>query len=635
MAGEGIADDRIRLGVALQARADEVGELVDQRFAEDLYGQAFSTARLATFLIGRWLATDEVASAEDEAVIARQGEQAILENASLASVAKAYLAWRGCTIAVLTEEAHSLGVDDGLLAMACDVVRLSCDGSLVRVVRQFDETRRMLQRHLDEKQRSLTHQALHDQLTGLPNRSLLIDRLERTAASFERSGTGAMLLYLDLDNFKAINDRFGHAAGDCLLVAVADRLQQLTRKSDTVARLGGDEFVILADGLDGPEVAARSLAERIHLSMGAPVVMGDRNLYTSVSIGIAAVSPNDHPEVNLARADAAMYQAKRGGPARSEYYNPSIGENSRRRSHLVHELHSAHRLGQLSIQYQPIFRLRPAVRGIGRGAGALSELSVRPEIVGAEALLRWEHPELGWVSPAEFVPLLERSREIVPVGRWVLEESVAQCRAWKQQSGCDLAVSVNASAFQLQDPSFAVDVQRALTDSGLAPGSLVLEVTESVLVADIHRVGATMQRLRDVGVHVALDDFGTGYSSLRYLRGLPIDRLKVDRSFVTGLGTPEQEPTIISAVVDLAHKLELLVVAEGVETARELECVADIGCDEAQGFLLAKPGPPEAVFEHLPQLQRGSSKRMVSPKAVDPSVTRRLEQPVGRPSCPT
>lgn len=605
MAGEVIAEERIRLGVALQARADEVGELVDRQFAEELYGQAFSTARLATFLIGRWLATGEVASVEDEAVIARQGEQAILENASLASVAKAYLAWRDFTILVLAEESRSLGVDDALLAMATDVVRLSCDGSLVRVVRQFDETRRMLQRHLDEKQRSLTHQALHDQLTGLPNRSLLLDRLEQTAASSERSGTGAMLLYLDLDNFKAINDRFGHAAGDCLLVAVADRLRALTRRSDTVSRLGGDEFVILAEGLEGADVAARSLAERIHLSMGSPVVMGDRNLYTSVSIGIAPVNPSDHPEVNLARADAAMYQAKRGGPARSEYYNASIGEDSRRRSHLVHELHSAHRLGQLSIQYQPIFRLRPGVADVG-APSSLSE----PEIVGAEALLRWEHPELGWVSPAEFVPLLERSREIVPVGRWVLDQAVAQCRAWKDESGWDLAVSVNASAFQLHDPSFSADVGRALAESGLEAGSLILEVTESVLVADIHRVGATMQKLRDVGVHLALDDFGTGYSSLRYLRGLPIDRLKVDRSFVTGLGTPQQEPTIVSAVVDLAHKLGLLVVAEGVETNVELRCVADIGCDEAQGFLLAKPGPAASLFDHLPATCKESSTRM-------------------------
>ena len=289
------------------------------------------------------------------------------------------------------------------------MVRFSSDGSLVRVIRQFDATRRMLQRRLDEEQASLAHQALHDQLTGLPNRALLVDRLGHAAASLERRQTGAMLLYLDLDNFKAVNDRFGHAAGDCLLVAVAARLQELVRSSDTVARLGGDEFVVLAEGLDDPPAAARTLAERIHVAMRPPVAMGDRQLYTSVSIGIAEVMPDANPEVNLARADAAMYQAKRGGPARYEYYNAVIGADSRRQSQLAHDLRVAHQCGQLSVHYQPLFRLGG-------------------DMVGMEALLRWHHPELGAVSPVEFIPLLERSREIIPVGRWVLDEAAGQCR---------------------------------------------------------------------------------------------------------------------------------------------------------------------------------------------------------------
>ncbi|MGD0393381.1 MAG: EAL domain-containing protein [Acidimicrobiales bacterium] len=568
----GVGADRIALGTALQARADEVGELVDRRFAEELYGQAFATARLATFLISRWIATGEPASEEDEAVLTRQGEQAILENASLGSVAKAYLAWRDCTVAVLTEEAHRLQVGDEVLALACDVVRLSSDGSLVRIVRQFDETRRLLEQRLDEEQASLAHQALHDQLTGLPNRALLTDRLGRAAASLARSQTGAMLLYLDLDNFKAVNDRFGHAAGDCLLVAVATRLEELVRSSDTVARLGGDEFVVLAEGLDDPEVAACTLAERIHLAMRSPVAMGERQLYTSVSIGIARVTPDANPEVNLSRADVAMYQAKRGGPARYECYNAAIGEDNRRQSHLAHELRAAYQCGQLSVHYQPLFKLGG-------------------DIVGMEALLRWDHPEMGSVPPVDFIPLLERSREIVPVGRWVLNEAVRQCRSWQEQGHRGLTVSVNVSACQLQDPEFFTDVQTALARSGLDADSLVLEVTESVLVVDVHRVGAIMQEIRDLGVHLALDDFGTGYSSLLYLQGLPIDRLKVDRSFVAGLGSPDQDPTIISTVVDLAHKLGLRVVAEGVETEAELRAVGVMGCDEAQGFLLARPAP--------------------------------------------
>jgi diguanylate cyclase (GGDEF)-like protein len=573
--GAGLSDERVALGTALEARADEVGELVDRKYAHDLQGEAFATARLATRLIGRWLATNEPASAEDQALLARQGKQAILEDALLASVAKAYFDWRDTTIAVLAEEAERLGVSEAVLTMACTVVRLSNDGSLVRIIREFDETRRALQLRLREEQSSLAHQALHDQLTGLPNRTLFTDRLRQSALSLERKGRGAMLLYLDLDNFKAINDRFGHAAGDCLLVETAARLRQLIRSADTVGRLGGDEFVVLAEDLDDPESAARSLAKRIHVSMQAPVSLGDRELHTSVSIGIAKVEAGSDPEVNLTRADAAMYQAKRGGPARYEYYNAVIGEDSRRQSQLALELRVAHQQDQLSLHYQPVFTLGG-------------------EMVGVEALLRWRHPELGDVTPVEFIPLLERSGEIVPVGRWVLEEATRQCRLWQEEGRSSLMVSVNVSTRQLQDADFFDDVRAALLRAGLAPGSLVLEVTESVLVMDIVRVGAVMQRIRDLGVHMALDDFGTGYSSLLYLQGLPIDRLKVDRSFVAGLGSSGQDPTIIATVVDLAHKLGLQVVAEGVETEEELRAVGAMGCDEAQGFLLGRPGPADA-----------------------------------------
>jgi diguanylate cyclase len=575
-AGAGLSAERVALGTALEARADEVGQLVDRKYAHDLQGEAFATARLATRLIGRWLATDEPASAEDEALLARQGKQAILEDAVLASVAKAYFEWRDTTIAVLTEEAERLGVSDQLLTMACTVVRLSSDGSLVRIIREFDETRRALQRRLREEQASLAHQALHDQLTGLPNRTLFTDRLRHAALSQERKGTGAMLLYLDLDNFKAINDRFGHAAGDCLLVETAARLGQLIRSADTVGRLGGDEFVVLAEDLDDPLSAAQSLAKRIHVSMQAPVSVGDRELHTSVSIGIAQVEAGSDPEVNLTRADAAMYQAKRGGPARYEYYNAVIGADSRRQSQLALELRVAQQEDQLSLHYQPVFTLGG-------------------EMVGVEALLRWRHPELGDVPPLEFIPLLERSGEIVPVGRWVLEEATRQCRAWQEEGRSSLVVSVNVSTRQLQDANFFDDVRAALLKTGLAPESLVLEVTESVLVMDLVRVGAVMQRIRDLGVHMALDDFGTGYSSLLYLQGLPIDRLKVDRSFVAGLGSSGQDATIISTVVDLAHKLGLQVVAEGVETEAELRAVGAMGCDEAQGFLLGRPGPAHAL----------------------------------------
>ncbi len=567
-----VSDDRVALGRAVQARADEVGTLVNQAFAAELAGEAFATSRLGTYLIGHWLATDEVASADDEAVLSGQGEQAILENAELGNVAKAYLAWRDATTAVIIEEGQRLPVATEVVDLACHVVRLSCDGSLVRIVRQFDATRRALQKRLRQEQASLAHQALHDQLTGLPNRALLTDRLGQAATSLDRKDTGAILLFLDIDNFKAINDRFGHSAGDQLLVTVATRLTELVRGSDTVARLGGDEFVVLATDVDDPVGTARSLAERIHQTMLSPVVVGDRPLFTSVSIGIADVMAGSDPEVNLSRADAAMYQAKRRGSARFEFYSDAIGAEKRRQIQMVHDLRSAHQLGQMVVHYQPSLAVATG------------------QTVGMEALLRWNHPELGTIPPADFIPLLERSGEIVPVGRWVLNQALGQCRCWFDGGRQSLTVSVNVSAHQLQDARFFDDVREALVCASLGGESLILEVSESVLVTDMTEIAAVMGKIKQLGVRMALDDFGTGCASLLYLKNLPIDRLKVDRRFVAGLGSPTADSTIVAAVVELAHKLGLTVVAEGVETEGELRAVREMGCDEAQGFLLGRPG---------------------------------------------
>jgi diguanylate cyclase (GGDEF)-like protein len=582
VATDGPGPDRVALGEALAARADEIGTQVASRFPEFLRTEAFASSRLGTALIGRWLATDQVASAEEELTLSRQGQQVVLMEVDLGMAVKGYLHWRDLCTAALCEEGARLGTAEDLVELACAVVRLSCDGGLVRTVRAFDETRSVLQDRLRKEQANLSHQALHDELTGLPNRTLLADRLRRAAMSASRSGQRPMLLFLDLDNFKAINDRFGHSAGDSLLVAVAERLLELVRSSDTVARLGGDEFVILAEELDEPMVAAQALAERINLTMRAPVPVGDRELHTSVSIGITQVPPDADPDICLAQADAAMYQAKRSGPAHFEMYNTSIGDEHRREGQLADELRVAHSRGELSLAYQPLFTIAD-----GRVAG----------LVGTEALLRWAHPELGSVPPSEFVPMLERSRQIVPVGRWVLEEAAFQCREWQTQGRgpSDMTMSVNVSARQLQDPGFYDDVLDALESSGLNPSHLVLEVTETALVADIAQIGATMQRVRDVGVHLALDDFGTGYSSLLYLQGMPIDRLKIDRSFVAALVDEGHDGTIIRTVVDLAHALGITVVAEGVETDAELEAVGALGCDEVQGYLLGRPAPPHLL----------------------------------------
>ena len=567
---------RVALGTALEARADEIGNQVASSFPPFLRAEAFDSARLATELIGRWLRTDRAASHDEELALSRQGQQVVLMDVDLAIAVQGYMHWRDLCTAAIQEDAARLSLSPELVTMAATVVRLSSDGGLVRTVRAFDETRSVLQERLRKEQANLSHLALHDELTGLPNRTLLADRLGRAASGAVRSETGPMLLFLDLDNFKAINDRFGHSAGDALLVAVADRLQRLVRAADTVARLGGDEFVILAEDLEAPMAGARSLAERIHHTMRAPVLVGERELHTSVSIGITTVPAHADPEICLAQADAAMYRAKRSGPAQFEVYDAAMGDGNRRESIVVDELRVAHAKGELSLDYQPIFRMggdRPT------------------DLVGMEALLRWAHPDLGSIPPTEFVPLLEQSRQIVSVGRWVLEEATFQCRDWQDQGFPQLRVSVNVSARQLQDPCFYDDVRDALLGSGLDPDHLVLEVTESVLVVDIVKIGSTMQQVRDLGVHLALDDFGTGYSSLLYLQGLPIDHLKIDRSFIAGLDAEEHDRTIIQTVVDLAHTLGITVVAEGVETMAELRAVGEMGCDEAQGFLLGRPAP--------------------------------------------
>jgi diguanylate cyclase (GGDEF)-like protein len=573
----GLSDERIALGRALQARAGDIAVALSERFDDLLHGEARDAGRLGTELIARWLVTDAAAADSEMDRLAAQGGEALVRDVDLADVAKAYFAWRDLTLEVVNEEAARLGSSEQLVAMVRTVVRLSADGALVRIVRQFDVTRRSLQEQLRAEQSTLAHRALHDQLTGLPNRTLLTDRLRQVANASDRNETRAMLLFLDLDNFKAINDRFGHAAGDVLLQVVAQRLSEVVRSGDTVSRLGGDEFVVLATALDQPDEAARSLAERIHRAMQEPVLVDGREMGASVSIGIAPVLVGSDPEVCLAQADAAMYQAKRHGPSRYESYSSAIGMVDRRQSRLVSELHAAMERHQLTLHYQPLFR-------------------VGGDLVGMEAFLRWEHPELGMVQPAEFIPLLEQSREIVPIGRWVLAEATAQCRIWQDRGLDGLTISVNVSPRQLQYPDFYDDVSDALEASGLDPDCLVLEISESALIRYVNRISGMMESIRGLGVHLAIDDFGTGYSSLLYLRGLPVDRLKVDRGFVRTLGEAGHDPGVMSRMVDLAHALGLRVVAEGVETAAELRAVGAMRCDEAQGFLLGHPGPPESAL---------------------------------------
>ena len=569
--------DRAALGAALRARARPIAAEVASHFPAHIRATVDGSARLATELVGRWVAAGEQGVWQDRHDLASQARQAMLVESDLAGAVSCHLTWRDLCLVALDEDATRLGIGPDIVSAARAIVQLSCDGALAATARAFDELVQVLQEGPSVKGQDGSHQVLHDDLTGLPNRLLLCDRLQQAAKTGDRRAARSMVLVLDLDNFGAMNNRFGRPAGDALLVEVAHRLDELVRSTDTVARIGDDEFAILAADLDEPGDAAQSLAERIHQAMRTPVAAGDCELHSSVSIGITEVARGVDPETLLAWADAAMRRARLGGPARYAVHDVSVGAEYRRESRLADDLRAAHGRGQLSVDYQPLFRL---------GAGSLGGP------VGMEALLRWDHPLLGAVDPDEFVPLLEQSRHIVPVGRWVLGEAASQCVEWQRERP-ELTVSVNVSARQLQDPDFVGDVRAALVGSGLDPGHLVLEVTESVLVVDVVRVGAAMQAVRDLGVRMALDDFGTGYSPLLYLQGLPLDRLKVDRSFVSGLDASGHDGTVLRTVVDLAHKLGITVIAEGVETAGELRAVGAIGCDEVQGFYLGGPAPAD------------------------------------------
>jgi diguanylate cyclase (GGDEF)-like protein/PAS domain S-box-containing protein len=427
---------------------------------------------------------------------------------------------------------------------------------------------------------ALAHQATHDALTGLPNRALLLDHLGLALARSDRGPNLVALLFLDLDRFKSVNDTLGHEAGDDLLIAVAQRISEVLRPADTVARLGGDEFVILCEEVVD-EHHAVSIAQRVlSLVETQPFVLQGTSLALTASIGIA-LSPGGegaHAEALLRDADAAMYRAKDLGRARLELFDESMRRRSAERLRLADELATALEHGQIVLHYQPCMCLQT-----GR-------------IVAIEALARWAHPERGLLPPAEFIEVAEETGLIVGLGLRVLTEACNQARQWVEGLGHDAPrMHVNISARQLTTNNLAELVGMVLDASGLAPERLCLEITESVLMEDAASVIEALRRLKDLGLTLAIDDFGTGYSSLSYLRRFPVDVLKVDQSFVDGLGPDPEDTAIVAAIVNLAETLELQAIAEGVETAEQLQLLRELGCAGAQGFYLAHPAPAEEV----------------------------------------
>jgi diguanylate cyclase (GGDEF)-like protein len=433
-------------------------------------------------------------------------------------------------------------------------------------------------RTVSEKTDQLRHQALHDGLTNLPNRALILDRVEQALARARRQKTSLAVMFLDLDGFKDVNDTFGHAAGDHLLRGVSARLSSLIRDSDTVGRLGGDEFVVVVEGdsLDaGPEV----IAERIREVLAPPFVLpGPDHLivYAQASIGIAVGAGSSADEL-LRDADVALYEAKGAGKNRYVVFAPEMQAAVQDRLELEMDLRAAIGSDQFFLAYQPIFDLEART------------------ITGVEALIRWQHPSRGLVMPDEFIPLAEDTALIVPIGRWVLAEACHQAAEW-QHRGRRLAVSVNISGRQLdEDVDILADVQAALTDSGLDPGLLTLEITETMLMRDAPASARRLVELKALGVRIAIDDFGTGYSSLGYLQQFPVDALKIDRSFISGIAHNPESSALIHTMIQLGKTLGIETLAEGIEDQAQLLGLLSEQCDSGQGFLFARPLAPDAL----------------------------------------
>jgi len=425
---------------------------------------------------------------------------------------------------------------------------------------------------------ALAHQAVHDPLTGLPNRLYFVERLGRELTRAEQRHERIAVLFLDLDRFKVVNDSLGHSAGDRLLVAVADRLSTTMGPNDVVARFGGDEFTILCQNVTSEETA-ELVAERLAEAIARPVALIEGEVFVTASVGIAiSGSVNDTPETLLRNADTAMYRAKDLGRDRAELFDAREHHRAVDDLRTGNALHRAIERGEMRVHYQPMIKLDDG------------------SLFGFEALIRWEHPERGLVPPMEFVPLAEETGLIVPLGVWALEQACRQAMIWYDAAPDAplLSMSVNLSPRQLAEPALPNEVARVLHESGIQPSALWLEITESTLMRDAESALSALGALRALGLHLAVDDFGSGYSSLAYLQRLPVEALKIDRSFTAGVGVRKDSTAIVHAVVSLARALQLSTVAEGIETRDQFQQLRAMGCELGQGFLFGPARPAEA-----------------------------------------
>ena len=466
-----------------------------------------------------------------------------------------------------------------------DATRVPLEVAITRIPHAESPRFIAVVRDVSERQafeRQLRHMAFHDPLTGLPNRALFMDRIEHAMTVANEWGRSIGVLFLDLDNFKVVNDSLGHATGDQLLVQIAGRLKACLGRGATLARFGGDEFTVLLED-EMTDTAPDFVAERLRASMEQPFVVADRQVYATLSVGIAVSTPGVESAGDLLRnADVAMYRAKSGGRARSVVFDRGVDSVAVERLAHETELRGAIERGELELHYQPILNLATG------------------EIDDFEALIRWRHPRAGLIPPDHFIPLAEDTGLIIPIGQWVLETACVQLKAWHRMTGHeDLSVSVNISARQFQHRTLLADIARILRMTDLPARCLTIEITESLAMRDAASAAAILADLKGLGVGVAIDDFGTGYSSLSYLHRFPCDVLKIDRTFVSRLGRERHDQAIVEAIVALAHALDMAVTAEGIETGEQLARLSALGCERGQGYYYSRPVPAASATELL------------------------------------
>jgi diguanylate cyclase (GGDEF)-like protein len=583
--------ERCRLGEALKARADyvltetvartvESGELVDSL----VQGSFERICTGSTMAVARWIAGEglEVTGEAAHQASTIFGELAAHRAASLNEVTRRSMVWRDVMADVLCESAAQLHSPADALAQALNMVQLSLEFSLLRMCECFEAERRRTDEELSRREEELAFHATHDALTGLPNRTLILDRVEQMLARAARSKTPVAALFVDLDNFKSINDTLGHAVGDELLRAAAARLQGVVRHADALGRLGGDEFVVISEELSlaaGPEL----IAERLLEALKHPFNLGpdeETRLTVTASVGIAAGERASAEEL-LRDADIAMYRAKWDGKNRYTVFDTDMQDKMQSRMELEMDLREALAKDEFLLVYQPTFGLS----------------DMRPN--GVEALIRWDHPTRGLVQPDAFIPLLEETGLIVEVSAWVLQEACRQSASWRA-AGYPIDIAVNVSGRQLDDDRLISDIEGALATSGLQPAALTIEITETTLMRNAQETARRLAAIKQLGVRIAIDDFGTGYSSLAHLQRFPVDALKIDRSFIAGMRENKEGETLIHTLVQLGKALSIETFAEGIEEQQELSILRDEDCDSGQGYLFARPldvASTESFFE--------------------------------------